>query len=522
MAGITPMASVILIACSACIDTHGSPLRPSYSARNREAASAPVNAIIGDAGFVARFGRAPDRFADEDLRIATHLEFVERMLRSRDVTHLSHDLLRERLRNLDRLHAYRIGGIFPRNYDVPGRRPCFIDRDGRICAVGYLVACSAGLDAAAAIDARYHNAYIAEMSAPLVERWIARSGLTREEAAMIQPTYGGEVYRSPLTIEQRTLVAELGGTGVDARRMITRREMIVADSAETWTVDTLDVGIWYSTGHVLASRWRSDGAFQRITASAVKGDRNADYNRYTLLLTERGANDSVRRLTAIEYPGIARLFIRSTAALIVTGSGGATLEQTRECVDPRLSSLRQSISFDAASGYAVVAVATPMWFLVLEGEGARRGRIVVEDRSDSIQRLTIAYADSMRGYFRTMTVCGAEVVEDQARDFKGAMLWQCVRDSARGGYIGTRYEYDPALTGRAGIPSAEASYRYATYADAFNGAGDYIRLVRRVADFDERGNWIYLDEHMRYYDATGAATYAETVVTRAIEYETRR
>lgn len=140
---------------------------PAIDKRVRATDNAPVNPIVGDRSFVERFGRLPTPDDPEAHRIATHLAYAERLLRSRDVSTMPADLHAERLRNLDRLHRYRLRGVFPHNYDHPGeRRPCFIDRDGTICAVGYLVEQSAGRPVAEAINRRYQYAAIAEMDSP--------------------------------------------------------------------------------------------------------------------------------------------------------------------------------------------------------------------------------------------------------------------------------------------------------------------------------------------------------------------
>lgn len=155
-------------------------------------ASAPINAVIGDVSFAAAFGDTRlAAGADETLRIRTHLAYVERLLRARDVRALSADLQAERRRNLDRLHAYREQGVFPRNFDHPeARRPCFIDRDGRICAVGHLIEQSAGRSLAEAVNSRFQYALVSEMEDAGLTEWIRGSGLSATELALIQPQYG--------------------------------------------------------------------------------------------------------------------------------------------------------------------------------------------------------------------------------------------------------------------------------------------------------------------------------------------
>lgn len=186
---LSSLASVLILLSSSGAGVPSGASSPTSFSRD------PINSIIGNESFRARFGREPGPADDEDLRIAVHLQYVEEMLRSRPVDHLSHELRAGRLRNLDRLRDYHLRVRFPRNYDVAERRPCFIDRNGTICAVGYLVEQSAGLSVARAINSEFQYARIREMRTPVLEAWIARSGLTEEEVATIQPAY--DYWREP-------------------------------------------------------------------------------------------------------------------------------------------------------------------------------------------------------------------------------------------------------------------------------------------------------------------------------------
>lgn len=125
-------------------------------------------------------------------RIQRHLESVETELRARDASHLPPALQAERARNLDRLHAYRLAGLFPHNPEFIGERvPFFIDADGVACAVGHLVIESGFADVAGEIAGRENNARLLDMTHPALTGWIAQSGLTAEECAQIQPAYCG-------------------------------------------------------------------------------------------------------------------------------------------------------------------------------------------------------------------------------------------------------------------------------------------------------------------------------------------
>lgn len=139
----------------------------------------------------------------------------------------------ERRNRLADLREYAAKGVFPHNHGHEGKRePYFLDRHGRLCAVGYLIAKS---QAGAAWDydrfmgefnvARTYSGVgmemdmddgkkratpaslkslleffngiatannhirVAEVTGGPILAWILRSGLTQEEAALIQPSY---------------------------------------------------------------------------------------------------------------------------------------------------------------------------------------------------------------------------------------------------------------------------------------------------------------------------------------------
>lgn len=149
-----------------------------------------INPVIGDISFIKKFGCLPDKNTNEDVRINTHLEYAESLLRKKDVSNLPALLKQTRSQLLNLLHNYWTAGIFPRNYDYTNRKPCFIDRDNRICAVGYLIEKTAGRKTAGQINTRHKYDEVLAIKDKDVDSWIANSGLTKEECAMIQPMYG--------------------------------------------------------------------------------------------------------------------------------------------------------------------------------------------------------------------------------------------------------------------------------------------------------------------------------------------
>lgn len=155
------------------------------------ASVSPVNAVLGNASYRTLFGEPPSSNTPERLRIQTHLAYVEALLRSRPRPSLSSAQRTRRAKLLDTLHEYWTAGQFPRNTEISGRTPVFIDGQGRLCAVGSLIATTAGRSLAERIDARYHLADVRNMNLPALDRWATHNGVTRRELAMIQPMYCG-------------------------------------------------------------------------------------------------------------------------------------------------------------------------------------------------------------------------------------------------------------------------------------------------------------------------------------------
>ena len=99
-----------------------------------------INRVIGDESFIQTYGMKPDKGVPERIRIKTHLQYVEKLLRNRSTDHNSDELKQNRIKHLDRLREYILAGEFPLNDDHPDkRRPAFISENGNICAVGYLI-----------------------------------------------------------------------------------------------------------------------------------------------------------------------------------------------------------------------------------------------------------------------------------------------------------------------------------------------------------------------------------------------
>lgn len=149
-----------------------------------------VNAVAGDRSWIERNGARPGPLASEDERIATHLAWIEARLRAAPIDHLGVTQRRARLALLDELRAYTVARVFPRRHDgVPGRRPRFVDTEGRHCAVAHLVRVSAGPRLVRLVLAAHADDYVPDMRVPALAAWADRSGFTIAELALIQPTY---------------------------------------------------------------------------------------------------------------------------------------------------------------------------------------------------------------------------------------------------------------------------------------------------------------------------------------------
>lgn len=165
----------------------------SKSAGNKNQ-SLSVNRVIGDESYIQTFGSKPDKTVPDHIRIKTHLQYVESLLRNRSTDHLSDELKNHRATHLDHLREYIQIGDFPHNDGhADKRRPTFISDDGNICAVGYLVEKDLGHTAVESINKKYKYDYITDINDPVFLKWADSSGFTLRELAMIQPAYGPEI-----------------------------------------------------------------------------------------------------------------------------------------------------------------------------------------------------------------------------------------------------------------------------------------------------------------------------------------
>lgn len=185
-----PRSSAVISAISLCaVTAPATALAPDRAPNHRPGA----NHRVGNAA-IAHLDRGK-RVSEKQLMHA-HLTYIRRLLGARPAT--SPKLAATRSRLLGYLDDYIARGVTPRNLRLPWRNPVFIDEDGRICAVGYLIERSAGRALAEQIAAAHRYDYLEDIAnaMPAVRAWIATSGFSLDELASIQPGY-----REPMVYE---------------------------------------------------------------------------------------------------------------------------------------------------------------------------------------------------------------------------------------------------------------------------------------------------------------------------------
>lgn len=190
------LGMLLLLATAVSAAPTDRPLASAYLARNAEPGSGRDVAPDAErARLRLHFTVVIDllnRQSDASLDVA-----VSR-LESRDPAHWSETertarrsaLTIARAVQVERLRAYRDRGRFPLNREFPSARvPIFVDDDGTHCAVGHLMQL-AGLEDAVQEIARHDRfVYVPDVTSGALVDWVLTSGLTQEEAALIQPAY---------------------------------------------------------------------------------------------------------------------------------------------------------------------------------------------------------------------------------------------------------------------------------------------------------------------------------------------
>jgi len=147
--------------------------------------------------------------AREIVRIRAHFDSVLSEVASRDLGTLT-AAQRDRRRALtSELRAYRDRGVFPHNYDFPGRAvPYFVDRKtGTLCAVANLLAATGRRDIVDRVANMDNNVWVSELAGDTAfTSWLDANGITLAEAARIQVPYSRPVSTGEIARQMSFLV----------------------------------------------------------------------------------------------------------------------------------------------------------------------------------------------------------------------------------------------------------------------------------------------------------------------------
>ena len=125
-------------------------------------------------------------------------------------------LLSARSLQLQRLMQYRDRGEFPQNEGQTAHpTPIFVDSHDTACAIGHLMRLSDYQQAVASIAASANFIHVTDVVGGPITSWILTSGLTLEEAALIQPAYGPRL--APIPVNAIELGTDWAGVFGDLR-----------------------------------------------------------------------------------------------------------------------------------------------------------------------------------------------------------------------------------------------------------------------------------------------------------------
>ena len=125
-------------------------------------------------------------------RLERHFDSVDIELKSRDVSNLNSSQRANRAKLISWLRDYRNADQFPTNDRFDAPTPFFRDSKGVLCAMAYLIDRSGSGEFVNKVAATRNNAYIHQLTDdPALNQWLEKWGLSVDEAARIQPTYGG-------------------------------------------------------------------------------------------------------------------------------------------------------------------------------------------------------------------------------------------------------------------------------------------------------------------------------------------
>lgn len=125
--------------------------------------------------------------AQDDAAAAPAVAAIEARVKEARLADTKQALVEHRALQLARLHAYAIGGAFPRN---PARNPAplhmFKDPEGRRCAVANLIHEDGQGELVDRMAREHNDVVVADQESGPLHEWVLTSGLTNEEVRKIQ------------------------------------------------------------------------------------------------------------------------------------------------------------------------------------------------------------------------------------------------------------------------------------------------------------------------------------------------
>jgi hypothetical protein len=259
-----------------------------------------------------------------DAAIQAHLEATEARLREVDTTGWPAEQVAARLRTLDALSEYAEAGVYPHNLEAlvadprpvrldgmyaegPDESPIFVDEHGHACAVAWLMLDAGFEDTVAAVHDTANDAWVHQLDPMDLAPWLEVAGLTLEEAAMIQPTYGPTTYLPPysgtcgpldplvdhaehgtLSIEYRDCIADALLTEADPEKLA---KYVAAAMAQHWQGQSPTWGDWIPrVEHRLdpptAEYFWAEMSYQRFMRNDTPEYKVARLRRMQLLMTD--------------------------------------------------------------------------------------------------------------------------------------------------------------------------------------------------------------------------------------------
>jgi hypothetical protein len=144
-----------------------------------EPSARAINAEIGDESYVQIYGSLPGEDVPFTVRMRTHLEYAESVLRNRPVDHLTEEQKKNRQLILTHLENFLMSEKFSQ----------IDETNDKICVICYLVEKTSDSTLTEIDPNQINNSTFSELNHPGLSDWAEESGITIDELALIQPVF---------------------------------------------------------------------------------------------------------------------------------------------------------------------------------------------------------------------------------------------------------------------------------------------------------------------------------------------